>query len=145
MVVDYRTSRPFGNINLGGKKKRICIERFVTYVKWYTPNFLFFQPPEEIGLPPLKPDPNGYSVLEASYCVETFGCGPFVPCKKPFVLYKSIVGKQQLNWQIKQWAEGFGEWTLFEWEWREWYPWFPEWVIEAVLRQGEPMKWKSCH
>jgi len=140
MVVDYRTSRPFGDIRLKGKKKRICVERFVTYVQFYSRRFLFDQLPDEIGLPPLVPNLDGYSVLEAFYCVETFGCGPFVPCKKPLILHKSMVGKQQLNWQIKQWAEGYGDWLIFEWELREWYPNFPEWVFEAVLQQGRLRK-----
>jgi len=88
-----------------------------------------------------KPDPQGYSVLEAFYIVETFGAKPEdVPCIKPLPLYYACCGKVQLNWQIKQWAESYGEWLLFEEELIEWFPWFPEWVFDAVLQQGKPIK-----
>ncbi len=88
-----------------------------------------------------KSDPHGYSVLEAFYIIETYGASlEEVPCVKPLPLYYACCGKTQINWQIKQWAEGYGQWLLFEWELWEWYPWFPEWVFDAVLMQGQPMK-----
>lgn len=138
-ITDYRTSKPFGKIKLTGKKKRNCVEKFSTYARFFTSftkhTQLFNEP-----LNNLLSNPEGYSVLEAFYCVETFGCSPFIPCTKPLVLYKGIIGKRQLNWQIEQWSNGYGDWTLLIEELREWYPWLPEWVFEAVIKQGEPKK-----
>ena len=126
-------------MRLKGRKLRIAKERFSVYTRFNTQ----FRPRDFLAGDSIvsKPDPEGYSVLEAFYIVETFGAKPEeVPCVKPLPLLYAHWGKMQLNWQIEQWAESYGEWTLFEWELREWYPWFPEWVFDAVLKQGEPIK-----
>jgi hypothetical protein len=53
--------------------------------------------------------------------------------KHPRLLRSAINGKKKLNFQIKQWAEGFEDVPLIEL--MESYPWLPEWVWEAVRQQ----------
>ena len=122
-----------------GRKLRKAKETFSTYAKF---NSIFCPRTFLTDSSITQPDPQGYSVLESFYIMETFGVNPKnIPCVRPRPLFYASWGKIQLNWQIEQWAEGYGEWCLFEWELRESYPWFPEWVFNAVLKQGKPIKW----
>ena len=56
------------------------------------------------------------------------------PPREPRLLRTVLEGKKLLNFQIRQWAEGFQE--VPRAEIREAYPWLPAWVFQAILCQA---------
>lgn len=111
------------------------------YLWCYRKGFLF-----DISTEPPLPDYQGYGVVEAFHLADAKGRLPAeIPCNHPEMLRRALIGKKQLNANIRQWAEGFAEWTLAKEEFKEWFPRYPEWVWEAIEALGRAIRYRPNH
>ncbi len=104
------------------------MKNFRAYLRFYRKGELL-----DIGSP-------GKRVASARDSREAFACaddlGQVVPTRHPRTLYAALVGKAQLNFQIKQWAEGIAAGLFCLPEFQEAYPWLPGWVWKSVKGQA---------
>jgi len=104
---------------------------FAAYLRWYRRNPSFY--PRDY---PLVERDRAISTLTAFVAFE--GQGKVIPCRHPRVLRAVLRGKGRLNFQIKEWAQGWfdcGGRYAFENEIKVAFPWLPEWVWAAVEEQ----------
>lgn len=80
-------------------------------------------------LPPLKKGKN--SALKCWLIYESQG--KILTCTHMRLFKAVLIGKQLLNFQIKEWSQGLGEVPLFVLQ--ICYPLLPSWVWEAVKKQ----------
>lgn len=59
--------------------------------------------------------------------------GKLAPTRQPNILDAALRGKKMLNMQIKMWAEGWQDVSLFEL--MEEYDWLPSWVWDSFRKQ----------
>jgi len=83
------------------------------------------------GIPEVQKGEN--DVKKAFYEFDTHG--KLIPCENPALLIELIITKRMINWQIKQWAEGFRDFG-------EPYSYYlkeltdpPQWVMLSLLNQ----------
>jgi hypothetical protein len=126
---------------LRAKKVRVrprSLRDFESYLKWCR-NWCRIKP----LFNPFQIDklPRGITSALQAY-VNFDGRGVVVPCKQPRLLRAVLEGKNLLNFQIKQWAEGYwdcGGGGYYE-ELQSEYPYLPEWVWEALVNQAQQYK-----
>lgn len=83
---------------------------------------------------------NGSDAKACFFALDSRGrCGP---CREPRELVRILTCKAAVNLQIKMWAAGMAEGTLFDEELEEYVAHFgaPAWVSEAVRKQAARIK-----
>jgi len=115
---------------------------FWIYVKWYRLWDKSFIPPTNGSNPIIKKENNGYSANKAFLKWEN---GEKASTKHPRLLFSALQGKVNLNFQIKQWAEGFiecgGKYYLEEI--RLEFPFLRDWVFESIVKSN--LKNEKCN
>ncbi len=113
-------------------------KNFWAYARIYNKHGLF----TEIELPLddefCTPDQRGVSALKAYVIKDSHGI--VVPTRHPLLFRRVLTGKAQLNFHIKQWAEGMVDGVICIPELQEWYDWLPDWVWVAVKNQHIKIK-----
>ncbi|HVI40072.1 MAG TPA: hypothetical protein VM577_05380 [Anaerovoracaceae bacterium] len=76
---------------------------------------------------------DGLDAKETFYHIDTYGKYP--PCREPVLAAFLLTAKKGINLQIKQWAEGMTELTLWPEELQSWLQGHPEWIYKSVINQ----------
>lgn len=84
--------------------------------------------------------PDGKSAKEVFYRMDTHGLKDLTT-SEPDLLRNAITAKECVNMQIKMWAEGIAEGTIFYFEVEKWIDElnYPEWAKKSVENQAKAM------
>lgn len=112
---------------VGGFSGSGGMTNFQVYLRFYSRGELL-----DVGSPGRR-DMLGRDARQAFALFDN--CGQVVSTRHPRVLQAALTGKAQLNFQIKQWAEGIAAGLFCLPEFQEEWPWLPNWVWRSVKNQ----------
>jgi hypothetical protein len=91
----------------------------------------FSQCEDELRLPPIKHDPDGYSAAECFHVRETYG--KTIPCREPVLLTRAINGKEWHGVNVTNIAEDYVGRITFASDLLT----YPDWVRRDILGRAK--------